>query len=366
MTKILFTITNDITYDQRMDRICSSLISNGFEVTLVGRKHNQSLPLKKPYNTVRLNCWAKKGKFFYIEFNIRLFFYLLFKKYDILCANDLDTVLPDYWVSKIRNKKIVFDAHEYFTEMEEVVRRPKIQALWKKIEHITVPNIKKAYTVNHSLAEIFSKKFNAKYSIIQNAPLLLKHKSGESHEKKYLIYSGAVNEGRGLEEIIHAMCEIEIPLIICGEGNKFSELKNLVKELNLEHKIEFKGFIEPHKLKPLIDNAYIGFNLLTNNGKSYYYSLANKFFDYMHAEIPQITVNFPEYKHINEQFKIAELIDLEPKYIVESVNKILNSPTLYKQLVENCKKAKQNYNWQKEEIKLVEFYKQVESEEITK
>ena len=69
MTKLVFTVTNDITYDQRMDRICSSLAANDFEVCLIGKKNKNSLPLTKPYKTIRLNCFNTLGKFFYLEFN---------------------------------------------------------------------------------------------------------------------------------------------------------------------------------------------------------------------------------------------------------------------------------------------------------
>lgn len=361
MTQLVFTVTNDLIYDQRMDRICSSLVSNGFGVTLVGCKKKNSKSPNKSYNTSRISTFFKFGKFFYIEFNIRLFFYLLFKKFDVICANDLDTVLPAYWVSKIRNKKIIYDSHEYFTEMEEVVRRPKIQRYWKRIEALTVPHISNAYTVNQSLATIFSKEFNTTYKVIKNVPLLNGSHKTSDQVKPYLIYSGAVNEGRGLEEILRAMTQIDMPLMICGEGNKYLELKALSKRLNLEHKVEFKGYIEPKDLNPLISNAFLGFNLLTNNGKSYYYSLANKFFDYMHAEIPQVTVKFPEYQSINDTFKIAQLIDLDVQQIITTVNELIHNKELYHELVENCKKAKKIYNWQNEEKQLIKLYKSVEA-----
>ena len=81
MKRIYFTVTNDLTYDQRMQRICTSLAENGYEVTLVGYNKPTSLPfVNKKYKQKRIHCWFLKGKSFYTEYNVRLFLYLLFKK----------------------------------------------------------------------------------------------------------------------------------------------------------------------------------------------------------------------------------------------------------------------------------------------
>src|SRR5690349_17278363 len=101
--RILFTVTNDLNYDQRMQRICNTLADAGYDVTLIGRKLKTSAPLPdKNYKQRRLNCWFNKGKLFYAEFNIRVFFFLLFKKADCICAIDLDTILPCYYISKLK------------------------------------------------------------------------------------------------------------------------------------------------------------------------------------------------------------------------------------------------------------------------
>ena len=124
MKKILFTVTTDLNYDQRMQRICSALSDEGFDVKLIGRNLSNSPPLNQTnFKQKRLSCYFNKGKFFYIEFNIRLFFYLLFQKTDVICGIDLDSILPSYFISKLRGKKFVYDAHEYFTESANLINR---------------------------------------------------------------------------------------------------------------------------------------------------------------------------------------------------------------------------------------------------
>ena len=129
MTKtILFTVTNDLTYDQRMIRICSTLANHGYKVKLIGRKLPKSKPLaQQPFQQQRLFCFFKRGKIFYLEYNIRIFCLLLFSKFDAICGIDLDTLGSCYLVAILRRKKLVYDAHEYFTEVPEVVNRPLVK-----------------------------------------------------------------------------------------------------------------------------------------------------------------------------------------------------------------------------------------------
>lgn len=359
MKRIIFTVTTDLTYDQRMDRICSTLANEGFDILLVGREKKSSIPLKdKPYDQVRLRCRFEKGKFFYLEYSIRLFLFLLKQKTDILCTIDLDTILTCFAVAKIKNTPLVYDAHEYFTEVIEVAKRPFIKKVWLAIESYTVPKIKYAYTVSEGLRQLFEQKYKTRFELVRNVSLLESFEPLPK-EDKYIIYAGAVNEGRGIEEFIEAMPYINCKLLICGEGDIYEEMVEKVKKLNLTDKVTFLGYVEPDKLKILTRKAYIGFLLLENESLSYYYSLANKFFDYMHAGIPQITINFPEYQIINSEYKVAELIELDVQQIIQTTNRLLNDQEYYNLLASNALKARNFYNWQNEALKLTTFYKNI-------
>lgn len=358
--KIILTVTTDLTYDQRMQRI-SSALAEKYEVLLVGRKKVNSLPLSvATYQQKRLNCWWQKGKLFYVEYNIRLFFYLLFQPCDAICGIDLDTILPAFGVAKLRRKIWIYDSHEYFTEMEEIVTRPSIQKIWQGIEKFVLPQTKYAYTVCESIADIYKKLYGVPFATVRNvAQKKALNSLPHQQEPLYFIYAGAVNEGRGLEEMIIAFQYIKAELWICGEGDVLPQLKILVNSLNLNEKVKFLGYVLPQKLHELTLKAYAGFLLLQNKGKSYYYSLANKFFDYMHAGIPQITINFPEYRTINEKYQFAHLIDLDVEAIVEAANLLLNQKDYYEQLRQNALKAQNELNWEKEKEKLLLFYEKV-------
>jgi glycosyltransferase involved in cell wall biosynthesis len=356
---IYLTVTNDLSFDQRMRRICGSLAGAGYRVVLVGRQMKQSIPLQQTiYQQVRLHCLFNSGKFFYIEYNLRLFLFLLFKKMDCICAIDLDTIIPCLFISKIKKVKSVYDAHELFCEMKEIVTRPAIYKLWKRIESYAVPQFKAGYTVNQPIADEFRNMYGVSFKVIRNVPLL-SARSNQEKKDRYILYQGAVNEGRCFETLIPAMQEVPCKLLVCGDGNFMQQAMKLVRDYRLEEKVVFKGNVPPDELKEITEQACIGLNLVENTGLSNYLSLANKFFDYIHAGIPQLCAGYPAYKEINDKTEVAVLItDMNAKNIAAAMNNLLSNEVVYQRLQGNCVKAASMYNWQQEEITLLEFYRQ--------
>ncbi len=364
MQKIILTVTNDLSYDQRMIRIASSLTKGGYQVLLVGRQRPQSIALvEQIFQQKRLKCWFDKGKLFYIEYNIRLFLFLFFTKYNAVCSIDLDTILAGYYNSKIKRKICIYDAHEYFTELPEVVLRPKTKAVWEWVAQQTIPNIKYAYTVCQSLQKVFAEKYQTPFEVVRNVPFEQKQptKYLPLQSPIVLLYQGALNDGRGLEESIKAMQYLDnCELWLAGEGDLSAELRALSQELNLSSKVVFLGYILPQELANITPQCHIGINLLQNKGLNYYYSLANKFFDYIQAGKPSLNMNFPEYAHLIQKHKVGLLLDnLEPETIVKAVQKLQNKPKFYQQLQTNCQAAAKEFVWEKEQKKLLAFYQKI-------
>lgn len=360
MKKICLTVTTDLTYDQRMIRICTSLAEAGYDVLLIGRNKKTSLPLSgQSYRQKRLYTFFEKGKFFYIEYNTRLFFYLLIHKTDLFCAIDLDTILPNWLISALKNKPRVYDAHELFCEMKEVVTRPVIYRIWKKIEKICVPKFKCGYTVNQPIADEFRSMYDVDYGVIRNVPFL-KPFDNTITKENFIIYQGSVNEGRSFETLIPAMQWVDMPLVICGDGNFMAQLKILIEKYGVAGKVVLKGLVTPSELRLLTQKARIGITLFENNGRSNYLSLANRFFDYIHAGTPQLCVDYPAYSEINNLMQIAVVTkDLSPENIAQQLNSLISNKTLYTQLRNNCFELRQQINWDKEKQSLILFYKKI-------
>lgn len=355
--KLIFTVTNDLTYDQRMIRICGSLARAGYEVVLVGVRRPDSRPLADaPYRQKRLPVFFRKGKLFYAEYNLRLFFRLLFTPMDLICAIDLDTILPCRLVSGLKRIPRVYDAHELFCEMKEVVTRPAVYKIWKRIERLCVPAFAHGYTVNGIIAAEFNRMYGVQYEVIRSIALLEDFVPPERKER-FIIYQGGVNEGRCFETLIPAMRQVNARLLVCGDGNFMDQARRLVQQYGLEEKVIFKGKLPPDELRQLTRQAWIGITLFDDTGKSNYYSLANRFFDYIHAGIPQLCMDYPAYRELNNLHEVAVLIkDPGTENIALSLNSLLSDETTWRRLAHHCQKAKQSFNWQEEEKKLIAFY----------
>ncbi len=357
MKRIVCTVTNDLTYDQRMARICTSL-STVYDVTLIGRLRSNSKTLaKKPYQQKRFRNWFNKKFVFYAEHNVRLFFQLLKEPCDAICSIDLDTILAGYLASRIKGVPLVYDAHEYFSEMEEIVRRPHVHIIWKWIARYTIPKIQAGYTVSHGYAQKFKGEYGVDLQLVRNATRLTHSTVLPYESRNYILYQGAVNEGRGLESLLLAMKRIPHKLVICGDGGVYQKLIALAEKEHLTDKVTFTGYLPPKELKTYTERALIGITLFTNDGLSNQLSLANRFFDYMHSGVPQLVMAYPEYTAVLENYKLGEAIE---KVNAEHIYNGLNSLLANRDYWESCKnaalEAREVLNWQHEERVLLRVY----------
>lgn len=365
--KVIVSVINDLVTDQRVAKVCQSLTNMGFEILLVGRKLKKSLPLdNRPYKTHRMRLLFTKGPLFYIEFNKRLFFLLLFRKADLLVSNDLDTLLPNFIVSKMRGIPLVYDSHEYFTEVPELVNRKRVQKIWKSIERRIFPKLKQVITVNDSIADLYEKEYSIRPKVVRNIPFLNKSTVTKSRQelglptdKFILILQGSgINIDRGTEEMVEAMQYIhKAVLLIVGGGDVIGIIKRKVDELSIHDKVIFKPKQLYQDLMQYTANADIGLTLDKDTNLNYRFSLPNKLFDYIHAGIPVMASPLPELKKIIDQYNIGDFIPShDPKQIAQKVNEIIENKEIMAIWKKNIKFAIQDLSWETEEHILKQVY----------
>ena len=333
----------------------------------MGRRLPDSPPMDaRPYPVHRLNLLFKKGPAFYACFQIRLFFFMLFRHADLLVSNDLDTLLPNFLISKIKNIPLIYDSHEYFTGVPELQNNHVKRKIWKSIEQWIFPRLKDVFTVSDSIAGIYEKEYGIRPVVIRNVPRKYERQGKRSRthlqlpeDKHILILQGSgINVQRGAEEMVEAMQMIEgAVLLIVGSGDVLKTLKQNVKKQHMEDKVLFRQR-QPYKnLMQYTSVADLGLALDKDTNVNYRYSLPNKVFDYLHAGIPVLASNLTEIRRIIETYDVGTFIpDHEPRHIAEKVNEIFSHPDKLHQWRQNTRKAADELNWEKESVKLKKVY----------
>jgi glycosyltransferase involved in cell wall biosynthesis len=367
--RIFISVINDLATDQRVRKICWTLYENGYDIVLVGRKLKHSLPVEnRPYKVIRMKLLFIKGPAFYALFNIRLFFLLLFSRADILHANDLDTLPANYLVSLLKRKPLVYDTHELFTEVPELTSRPKVQAVWNRIEKSIFPKLKYVLTVNDSIAEIYHQMYGSKVKVVRNLPnrkntiakLALSDFGLDSGKKMIILQGAGINIDRGAEELVEAMKLIDgALLVIAGDGDIVPYLKEYVIKENLQDKVVFFSKMPYERLIQLTVLAHCGVTLDKGTNLNYLYSLPNKLFDYIMAGIPVVASDLPEVKKIVSGYRIGLMVDShEPEHIAMKLKEILfDIPQ--DTWAEGLVKASEELCWENEQYKLMEVYEQI-------
>lgn len=369
--RVIMSVINDLATDQRVHRTAMALHRKGLKVTLVGRMKKDSLPLgNREYDCMRFRLWWEKGPLFYAAYNTRLFFYLLFHPTEILVANDLDTLPANYFISKFRKVKLYYDSHEIFTEVPELVSRPRVQRIWKRIEKWILPGIQKMYTVNESIAGIYSREYTKVVGVVRNVPFrrvpqttYADRKSlGLPEDKTIFIFQGAgINVHRGAEEVLAAMQYTEgILLLFVGSGDVIDFLKAEQKRLGLEDKVLFVSRQPMEKLRVYTSNSDFGLSLDKDSNLNYRYSLPNKLFDYIQAEIPVLASDLPEIRKIVDGYSIGEILrSHEPRAIADQMMQLAGNSEMRAVWKANLKKASEELCWENEVNRLYEIYKDV-------
>ena len=341
MARILVFATTDLVSDQRVHRTALTLHQVGHDVLTIGRRLD-STPNKidRKYKVKHFRMVFRKGFLFYLFFNLRVFNYLLFHRFDLVCSNDLDTLLGCRLGCMIRRKPVVYDSHELFTEIPELIDRPLIRGIWRSIERIFLKGVKFSSTVSDGIANEYKKRYGIKMEVIRNVPFRNEN-FGHKSTRPTIIYQGALNKGRGLELAIEMIKYLPCYyLIIVGGGDLELKLRKLVIELDLVDRVEFRGRLNQEKLHELTCKAWLGLSLEEDMGLSYHFALPNKLFDYVQAQIAVLVSNLPEMAKIVGEYGIGLVASTRnPKELADLVANFFEDKNRREITYDNINKA---------------------------
>lgn len=333
MKRVAVSVSNDLSTDQRVQRSISVLEDAGYSVNFIGRQLPNSQEFKPNYQTKRFRLWFTKGFLFYAALNLRLFVYLLFKKpYDLYWSNDLDTLLPNFLISRIYRKPLIYDSHEYFCGVPEIQGRPLVKNVWQGIEALIFPRLKQVLTVNDSIADLYERDYGIRPKVLRNVGNAYLPKNFKTRKElglasdAYLIINqgSGINIDRGMEEFLEALVTLEekVQLVLVGKGDVLPQLKEKAKEASLAGRVHFVEPLPYAEMLHYTAAADLGISLDKDTNINYRYSLPNKLFDYIKCSIPVLSSRVIEVRSIVEQFKIGLAVEVEPAALAAGVRAI--------------------------------------------
>lgn len=381
---------NDLSGASRDKREITALLKLGYKVIIVcpeiSNKNEDILnrcsimqynPLKLSYGQIRLKRYLRIVRhWFQIASTLRNI------KKDCISCHDLNALFIG-WISTIgiRNTekpKLVYDSHEF-----EAGRNAKRSRLKSRIiifaERFLIKKCTFSIMVNDTIAEEVKKlhKLKDKPLVIRNVPTYWEIDEARCSEKHdefckalnlpentfIIMYHGAILKDRGIENLLYSLKKAEdVAAVILGDGDiaYIQKLKQLAEELKIDSRVLFHKAVPLAALWEYVGAADLGMILIRNTCMNHYFSLPNKLFENMQSGTPVVSSNFPELNKIVDGYGIGLCCDPEDVVdIAEKINYMKNNPDQYLQFKNNAFNAKQELIWEKEQLLLIDAYKNI-------
>jgi glycosyltransferase involved in cell wall biosynthesis len=356
---VLISFLGNINYDSRCLNLYHSL-SNDFDVEFMGFDWTTpNFVSQKGKITIKKLHKGKISLIYYLAFGALLKVKLLFSKYDIYFAEDLYTLPLVTIFGKIKGGKIIYDSREIFGHLAGLNKKETVQGLIKSIEKFFIKKADIVTVTGEMDKEYLIKEYQLNSIIVvRNLPKYSKptqsfdfrKECNIPSSKKILIYQGMIHHGRGIKLVFELLQKNDnYVFIILGEGAQKHYFENLAKEMGIKQKVIFFGKVSQSELLKYTKGGDVGLSLIENISLSYFYALPNKLFEYIMVEIPCVVSNLPQMDIIIKKYKVGLSIPQEnAEELNNSLEYIFQNENVYKELVENCKKASSELNWDKE------------------
>ncbi|MBB3185654.1 glycosyltransferase involved in cell wall biosynthesis [Halomonas fontilapidosi] len=370
MKKIANIVLNDFTNDSRVLKISKSLAKFGYDPTVVAM-HNSELSESEAIqgiNTERIRLitrpWPKLKpiQFLkYIEFLLRSTW--RFRNADIVHCNDLNA-LPVGLLIKLfgRGRKVVYDCHEYETE---VVGLKGIEKKGKKwLERKLIPYADAVVAVSDSIANEYSRLYDiTKPYIVLNCPAyheqpkrnLFREYLGIRSDQTIFLYQGGLSQGRGIELLLEAFSDLELDknvLVCMGYG----PLEGLIREYASHcNTVFFHPAVSSDVLLSYTSSADYGILFYEDTCLNHRYCSPNKIFEYLMAGLPVLTSNLFEMKRMVEAEDVGVVADVNT---IEGFKRAIASSLgkSYSVTLNNIITKRKIYCWEEQEKVLKEIY----------
>ena len=363
-------LSKEFCNDPRVNKEAKALVESGHEVTVVmWDRHGKHL-LEEDSNKVKVIRIRNSllMKVLHIDLIRNPFWWrAAYKKgfelcktkrfcFDVVHCHDLDTLPAGVWLKKKFNVKLVYDAHEIFGYM--IARNmPNIlvkivfwmeKRLLRHVDHI----ITVADTVEEYLKSICDKPI----TVVMNCKDLIGTTYSFPKTDLFTVsYIGVLHKNRMFPEIVDTIGSIKnVRFIIAGKKENLYE--DVKKRCELYDNVEFLGTIPFNEVIPrtLICNVVVC--MINPNDKNNRIGLANKQFEAMVCGRPIIVSQGTYAGRMTQDLHCGLTVQYNEASLKQAIVTLRDDKRLCEELGKNALKAAIEYNWGKQEKKLLDVY----------
>ena len=264
---------------------------------------------------------------------------------------------------KRRGKKVIYDVHEDVAATilnKTYIKKPFrkiISRVFEKYENYAIKKFDYILTATPFIANKL-KTYNENTIDINNYPILdeLFSINEKDVKKNQLSYVGGISKPRGILQIIEASKKIHGTIKLAGPVSNEKTLELIQSSEN----IEYLSILEREEVKRLLNESLAGIVTFLP-APNHINAQPNKLFEYMSAGIAVIGSDFPLWKDIIEGNNCGLCVNPESEEeIFKAIEYILENKEEVIQMGKNGRKAvEEMYNWEQEEKKLLQVYKEL-------
>ena len=285
-------------------------------------------------------------------------------------AHDLNNLEVAYRAASACGAKLVYDAHELFTEMANRWVRLKRRA-WVRLERRLIRRADLVITVNEFIAAELARRYGIPDPlVVLNCPDpppdfdptaphdLIREHLGLPHNRKVVLYQGWMSEGRGLEDLVRAapLLACDAVVVFMGYGNYQKVLERLASAEG-GGRVHFLPAVPQRELLAYCASADVGVIPYQAVDLNNYYTSPNKLFDFIQAGVPIVASDLPFLRKVVMGHGLGVVADLtNPRSYASAINSILTLPDGGASIRANLLKIAPQFTWATQAAKLVEAY----------
>ncbi|QUY44700.1 hypothetical protein [Acaryochloris marina] len=259
--------------------------------------------------------------------------------FDLIIANDINTLPLVVFLAKKNGAKVLLDAHEYQPRQfdDRWLFRFFFQDYWDYICRTYLPKADAMVTVCQGIAEEYSKNYGIECGVLTNAPFqeLLKPSPVDDQSIR-MIYHGFLNSSRKIENMLYLMDLLDerFSLDLMVIPNQGGYLQKLQKLVSIRKRISFREPVPMPQISRALNEYDIGLFLLWPASFNYRLALPNKLFEYIQGCLAVAIWPSQEMVRVVHEYNCGVVSD---DFTLESMAKVLNNLS-----TEEIKKFKEN------------------------